>query len=181
MSGSTRARGAAVRVSLIVAMDRQRVIGREGALPWHLPDDLKNFKAITLGKPIVMGRRTHESIGRVLPGRRNLVISRRPGYQAPGCEVYATLTAALAACADCAEVMIVGGAELYAAALAIAERLYLTEVETALEGDVWFPAIAPDEWREMSAIRHERDDRHAHAYRYRVLERVSRKVPPRAT
>ena len=158
-------------VGIVVALDRRGVIGRDGGLPWHLPADLQHFKAITLGKPIIMGRRTHESIGRVLPGRRNLVVSRQPGYVAAGCECYASLTAALAACADCAEAMVVGGAALYAEALALADRLYLTEVEADVIGDVYFPPWDAAAWRELECEAHTADARHMHAYRFRVLER----------
>lgn len=160
-------------VGIVVALDRGRVIGRDGGLPWHLPADLQHFKAITLGKPIIMGRRTHESIGRVLPGRRNLVVSRQPGYTAPGCECYASLATALAACADCAEAMVVGGAALYAEALALADRLYLTEVEADVSGDVHFPAWDAAAWRELECEAHAADARHAYAYRFRLLERAT--------
>ncbi len=159
------------RIGIVVALDRKRTIGRAGGLPWHLPADLRHFKAITLGKPIVMGRRTHESIGRVLPGRRNLVISRSPVFSAPGCEVYATLNAALAACVNCQEVMIVGGAELYAEALSLADRLYLTEVDTEVEGDVHFPDFDVRAWQEVSLAVHPADAANPHPYRFRVLER----------
>lgn len=162
------------RIGVVVALDRRRTIGRAGGLPWHLPADLRNFRAITLGKPIIMGRRTHESIGRVLPGRRNLVVSRRPDYVAANCETYLTLAAALAACADCAEAMIIGGAELYAEALAFADRLYLTEVEADVEGDVHFPAYDARDWRELSVAAHPADDANAYPYRFRVLERIDR-------
>jgi len=170
-----------VKLALVVAMARNGVIGRDGTLPWHLPADLKRFRAITMGKPIVMGRRTHESIGRPLPGRRNIVLSREPGYRAAGCEVFATLDAALAALADSDEVMIVGGAALYAEALPHAYRLYLTEVDAAPEGDVHFPAFDSHAWREVACEAHAADEQNEHSYRFRVLERLSRTAPPSLT
>lgn len=170
-----------MKLSLVVAMARNGVIGHNGGLPWHLPADLKRFRAITLGKPIVMGRRTHESIGRVLPGRRNIVLSRAPGYQAADCEVFESLEAALAALSDEAEVMIVGGAALYAQALSHADFLYVTDVDAELDGDVHFPAFDGEAWRELEREAHAPDASHAYSYCFRVLERVSRKAPPCAT
>ena len=170
-----------MKLSLVVAMARNGVIGRDGGLPWHLPADLKLFRAITLGKPIVMGRRTHESIGRALPGRRNIVLSRAPGYQATDCEVFESLDAALVALADTTEVMIVGGAALYAQALPHAECIYVTDVDAELDGDVHFPAFDSDAWRELEREAHAPDASHAYSYCFRVLERISRKVPPCAT
>lgn len=160
-------------LSLVVAMDRGRLIGRDGGLPWHLPEDLRRFRAITMGKPIIMGRRTHDSIGRVLPGRRNIVLSRDADYRAPGCDVYPSLEAALASIAPTVEAMVIGGAAVYRQALPRADRLYLTEVDAELEGDVRFPALAEEQWREVSAEHSGRDERHAHAYCFRILERVA--------
>jgi dihydrofolate reductase len=113
-------------------MAANRVIGRNNALPWHLPADLKHFKALTLGHPVVMGRRTYESIGKPLPGRRNLVITRNRNFSAPGCEVVASLDAALTACGGAAEIFIIGGAELYRESLARAQRLELTDIHAAI-------------------------------------------------
>lgn len=162
----------ATSLSIVVALDRNGVIGRDGALPWRLPADLQRFKAITMGKPIVMGRRTHASIGRPLPGRRNVVLSRQPGFEAPGCVVYASLDDALAAL-DAPEVMIVGGAALYAEALPRASRLYLTEVNAEVSGDTRFPPFDRGDWREVSAESRAADARNAHDCTFRVLERVS--------
>ncbi|MCB1749400.1 MAG: dihydrofolate reductase [Gammaproteobacteria bacterium] len=161
-----------MRLSIVVARDRQGVIGRDGTLPWHLPDDLKRFRAITMGKPIVMGRRTHASIGRPLPGRRNIVLTRDADYAAPGCEVFAALDTALAALEAGSEAMIIGGAALYREALGRASRLYLTEVEAEVAGDVHFPAIDAAAWQEVSSEYHAADERHAHPFRFRVLERA---------
>ena len=162
-----------MRLSLFVALDRNQLIGHEGRLPWHLPADLKRFKAITMGKPIIMGRKTHESIGRVLPGRRNIVLTHQTDYRAAGCEVFSSLTRALDATRDEAEVMIVGGAAVYVDALPLCTRLYLTEVDAELDGDVHFPPFVPAEWREVSDERHAADAEHAFAYRFRVLDRIS--------
>ena len=166
-------------VSLIVAMDKGQTIGRGNSLPWHLPDDLRNFKAITMGKPLIMGRRTHESIGRVLRGRRNLVVSRRADYQAAGCETHRTFADALASCADLSEVMVIGGAELYREAFPHADRLYLTEVDAEFVGDVWFPSFDRTQWMETSAVEHPCDATHAHGYRFRVLDRITRSTTQR--
>lgn len=160
-------------LSLVVAMDRGRLIGRDGSLPWHLPEDLRRFRAITMGKPLIMGRRTHESIGRVLPGRRNIVLSRDADYRAPGCDVYPSLEAALASIAPSVEAMVIGGAAVYREALPRAQRIYLTEVDAELSGDVRFPALADEQWREVSAEHGCRDDRNAYDYCFRVLERVA--------
>lgn len=141
-------------VSLIAAMARNRTIGRDNTLPWHLPEDLKHFKATTLGKPVIMGRKTWESLGRPLPGRRNLVVSRNPDYTATGGERYASLPEAIAACADVAECFVIGGAELYRQALPLAQRIHLTEIALDVDGDAHFPDIAGDQWREVSRERH---------------------------
>ena len=136
-----------MQISLVVAMDRQRAIGVGGALPWHLPADLRHFREITMGKPIIMGRRTYESIGRALPGRRNIVVTRNRGWPVPsGCEVVYSLDDALALTASAAEVMIIGGAALYRCALPRTQRIYLTEVQAEVGGDVHFPPLAPGDW-----------------------------------
>jgi dihydrofolate reductase len=166
-----------MNLSLVVAMARNRVIGRDGSLPWRLPADLKRFRAITMGKPIVMGRRTHESIGRPLPGRRNIVLSRIAAYQAPGCEVFPSLNAALAALEDCAEVMIVGGAALYAEALPQASTLYVTDVDAAPQGDVYFPEFDRDDWQEIEREQHAADTVNEFSYCFRRLQRLSRTAP----
>lgn len=161
-----------MRVSLVVAMAHDGVIGRDGGMPWHLPAELKRFRAITMGKPIVMGRRTHDSIRRALPGRRNIVLSRDPAYRAAeGCEVFPSLDAALAALIDCEEVMIIGGATLYAEALPRATRLHLTEIDAELAGDTWFPAFDRDQWREVASEARGIDADNPLAWRHVVLER----------
>ncbi len=145
---------------LIAALAQNRVIGRDNQLPWHLPADLKHFKALTLGKPIIMGRKTWDSLGRPLPGRLNLVVSRQPGLQLQGAEVFPSLEAALeraqawAREEDAEELMLIGGAQLYELGLPLAERLYLTRVGLEPQGDAWFPAFAEADWHLSSAIEH---------------------------
>jgi len=136
------------RINLIVARARNGVIGRDGALPWRLPEDLAFFKRTTMGHPIVMGRRTWESIGRPLPGRRNIVVSRRADYTAAGAEVAPSLDEALRLCAGSAELFVIGGAQLYAEALARADRLIVTEIDADFDGDTRWPAPDPAQWRE---------------------------------
>jgi dihydrofolate reductase len=137
---------------LIAALAQNRVIGRDNQLPWRLPADLKHFKALTLGKPIIMGRKTWDSLGRPLPGRLNLVVSRQPGLQLEGAEVFASLEAAIVRAEQWAheqgvdELMLIGGAQLYQQALPLAERLYLTRVELSPEGDAWFPEFDAAAW-----------------------------------
>jgi dihydrofolate reductase len=136
------------RVSLIVAMDRQRVIGHQGRLPWHLPEDLKRFKSLTMGHAMIMGRKTHESIGRLLPGRRSIIVTRQRDYTVPGALVVHSIEEALKACAGEDEVFVIGGAEIYAQALACADRIHLTELHDSVPGDTWFPPL-PEGWREV--------------------------------
>ncbi|MFB4369588.1 MULTISPECIES: dihydrofolate reductase [unclassified Pseudomonas] len=140
---------------LIAALAENRVIGRDNQLPWHLPADLKHFKAMTLGKPIIMGRKTWDSLGRPLPGRLNLVVSRQAGLQLDGAEVFATVEAAHQRAEAWAreqgvdEVMLIGGAQLYEQALPEADRLYLTRVALQPEGDAWFPAFDEAQWQRV--------------------------------
>ena len=158
-------------ISLIVAMDRQGVIGAGGALPWRLSGDLRHFKAITMGKPIIMGRKTHESIGRPLPGRQNIVLTRQPGYTAPGCDVFHDAQSALAACAGHEEVMVMGGAALYEQFLPRAARIYLTRVEAEVDGDTWFPPFDDSAWNQVERRDHPADERNEYPYSFQVLER----------
>lgn len=136
----------APRLTLVVARARHGVIGRDNTLPWHLPEDLQHFKATTMGHPILMGRRTFESIGRPLPGRRSIVLSRDPGWAREGCERAGSLDEAIALCAGLPEAFVVGGAAVYAQALPRADRLIVTEVDLEVDGDAWFPAIDPAAW-----------------------------------
>lgn len=160
-----------MRISLIAALAENGIIGKDNALPWRLPADLKHFRRITTGHPVIMGRRNYESIGRPLPERRNIVMTRRPGYSAPGCTVVASLEAALAAARGAPETFVIGGAEIYAQTLCLAERLYLTLVHARVAGDTVFPALDWTEWRETSRERHEADARHSYAYSFVTLER----------
>ena len=157
-------------ISLIAAIGRNGVIGSAGAIPWRLPADQQRFKQVTMGRPLIMGRKTHESIGRPLPGRRNIVVSRRPGYQAAGCEVVTSFEAALAAAGD-GEIFVIGGAELYRAALPSADRLYLTWVDLAPAGDVSFPAYGLDQWEEIERFEGTIDERNVHRHTFITLQR----------
>ena len=160
------------RIAIVAARDRNGVIGRGNRLPWHLPDDLRHFKRLTLGRPIIMGRRTWESLPGPLPDRTHVVVTRDPTYRADGAVVVNSLDAALAA-AGGDEVLVVGGAELYALALPRATRLYLTLVDAEVEGDVFFPALDPREWREVAREPHAADARHAFPFAFVTLERVA--------
>lgn len=136
-------------VKLVVAYSTNRVIGRDNTLPWHLPGDLAHFKRSTLGRPIIMGRKTWESIGRPLPGRLNLVISHNAAFKAPGASVHASLPRALAACDRQAEVCVIGGARVFDDALAFADEIIATEVHAHIEGDTFFAPLQPDQWSEV--------------------------------
>ena len=158
-------------ISIIVAMDTNGVIGKDGKLPWHLSADLKHFKAITMGKPIVMGRKTHESLGRVLPGRENIVITRNNNYQAPGCTVLHSLDDVFVHCRNADEIIIMGGAELYVQILDRANRIYLTEVHAEVSGDTYFPAYDGDQWREVQRQDFRADEKNRYDYSFVILER----------
>lgn len=158
-------------ISIIVAMDRNRLIGSNNGLPWRLPADLKHFKAITLGKPVIMGRKTYESIGRPLPERQNIVVSRTAGFVAPGCTTVTSADAALEAAGSAAEIMVIGGAQLYAQLLPRVRRIYLTQIDSAFDGDAWFPELDEVLWHETAREDHAPDDRNPYAYSFVVLER----------
>ena len=149
-TGTDRDAGNKPEVVLIVAMARNRVIGRDGTLPWHLPEDLKRFRQLTMGHPIIMGRKTWDSIGRPLPGRRNIVVSRNPGLALEGAETAASVEDALKLTADADTVFVIGGEQIYRAALPLADRIELTLIDADVEGDTSFPEIKPDEWMETS-------------------------------
>ena len=146
----------AARLTLVAAIAKNRAIGIDGRMPWHLPGELRHFKALTLGHPVLMGRKTHESIGRPLPGRRNIVISRNAGYRAEGCEVAGSLDEALALAGE-GEAMLIGGGELYRLALPRADRMVLTLVDLEPEADTWFPAWEARDWQEASRREHRAD------------------------
>lgn len=160
------------RVSIVVATDEHGGIGLEGRLPWHLPNDLKRFKALTMGKPIVMGRRTFDSIGRALPGRTNIVVSRQPGLCIEGCVVVPSLEAALEAAGGEEETCVIGGAEIYRLALPLAETLHVTRVHATVGADTFFPVIDAAEWEEISREECPADDRHAYPYSFVTLRRA---------
>lgn len=160
-------------LTLIAARDRRGAIGRAGALPWHLPDDLRRFKALTLGKPILMGRRTAASLGRALPGRLNLVLTRSGRALFAGMHAVASLDAALAVAGDAPELCVIGGGEIYALTLPRATRLHLTEVDTVVaEADTFFPTLPRTGWREVARVHHPADARHALAFDFVDLERA---------
>ena len=161
------------RVSIVVATDEHGGIGLEGRLPWHLPNDLKRFKALTMGKPIVMGRRTFDSIGRALPGRVNIVVSRQSGLGIDGCVVVPSLEAALEAAGEADETCVIGGAEIYRLALPLAETLHLTRVHATVGADTFFPVIDAAQWEEVSREDCPADERHAYPYSFVTLRRVS--------
>jgi dihydrofolate reductase len=158
-------------LSLIAAVAENGVIGAKGALPWRLPDEMAHFKRTTLGKPVVMGRRTFESLRRPLPERTNVVLTRAADFSAPGVTVARDLDAALRELAAAPEVVVIGGAAVYAAALPRADRIYLTRVHARPEGDVFFPAFDPSDWRESLVLEHPADERHAFAFSIFQLER----------
>ena len=169
------------RVSLVVAMARNRAIGHAGGLPWHISADLVRFKRITMGKAVIMGRKTFESIGRPLPGRHNIVITRDPDYQGAGIFVAPDLTTALAAGAAFnavsgeREIMVIGGGEIYRQALPLAERIYLSEVQAEPPGDAFFPELPEGVWHEVEREDHDGREANAdHPYSFVVLERVLR-------
>jgi len=146
------------RLTLIVARARNGVIGKDNAMPWKIPGEQAYFKRVTMGHPIIMGRKTWESIGRPLPGRRSIVISRNSALAAPGAEVVPGLDAALARCVGATEAFVIGGAELYRLALPSADRLLITEIDHDFDGDTYFPAPEPAQWREVARDHHARSD-----------------------
>ncbi len=152
-------------------MARNRVIGRDNHLPWRLPADLAYFKQVTMGHPVIMGRRTWESIGRPLPGRQNIVVSRNPDYSAPGATVVGSLDDAWRAAGDVDEACVIGGTSLFAEALPLADRIHLTEVDAEVEGDTYFPPFDRSQWVEREVARQARDDCHVYPFRIVVLER----------
>jgi dihydrofolate reductase len=167
-----------VRISFVVAAAENGVIGRGGGLPWRIPSDLKTFRRLTLGKPIVMGRKTYQSIGKPLDQRDNVVVTRDRAFRAPGATVATSLEAALdkaralAVLKGIDEIMVIGGAELFRQALPLADRIYLTRVHAEPEGDALFPALAPGEWREVSREPLPRDARDEHSCTLVILQRA---------
>ena len=167
-----------VKVAMIAAMARNRIIGRDNKMPWHLPEDLKYFRATTWGKPIIMGRKTFDSLGRPLPGRANIVISRQPGLLIPGVQVVSDIDQALALARHQAEldavdeIMIIGGGNIYEQCLDLADRLYLTRVELEPDGDAWFPEVVDAQWRLVNERAVAAGEEYP-AHCYQVLERCT--------
>jgi dihydrofolate reductase len=162
-----------MRISCVVAMALDRVIGHEGGMPWHLPADLKHFRRVTLGKPVIMGRATHASIGRALPGRHNIVVTRNPDYAAEGCTLARDPQAALAAAGEVEEVMIIGGQRLFEYFLPRTDRLYLTLIEARLPGDTFFPEYSRADWEETAREAHDADAENPYPYTFLELARVT--------
>lgn len=162
-------------VSLLFAMDENNAIGLDNKLPWHLPADLKWFKETTMGHHIIMGRNTYESIGRLLPGRKTVVISRRPNYMIPGASTHPSLAMALEEAKEAGETeaFVIGGAELFKSAIAEADRFYLTRIHHVFDADTYLPALNMDEWKIISEERHEANEKNQWPYTFFVLERVT--------
>lgn len=161
-----------MRLALVVAAAENGVIGNANQLPWHLPDDLRRFKQLTLGKPMVMGRKTYDSIGRPLPGRTSIVVTRQAGLRIEGCVVVNSLDAALQAAGEVAEVAVIGGEELFRHALPRADLIHLTRVHAEVPGDTFLPPLDARQWREATLDTHPADARHAHAFSFVEMTRV---------
>jgi dihydrofolate reductase len=161
-----------VRVSVIVAASANNVIGVDGGLPWRLPEDLRRFKELTMGKPMIMGRLTYESIGKALPGRRSIILTRQGDYQLEDCEVVATVDAAIAVAGDVAELMVIGGGNVYEQLLPVAERVYMTRVHTHIDGDTYFPELNSSEWRSISAEEFPLHADRQYGFSFETLERI---------
>lgn len=164
-----------MRVSLIVAMDRGGVIGNQGDLPWHLRADLQRFKSLTMGHPMIMGRKTYESIGRLLPGRTTVIVTRQPDYHVPGAIIVSGIQEAIQACPESDEVFITGGAEIYRAALEHVDRLYLTRVQADVEGDTHFGNWLPHLWGKVGSETHLADEQNDYDVEFEIWDR---KVSP---
>jgi dihydrofolate reductase len=162
-----------IKISIIVAMASNRAIGLDNQMPWHLSADLKKFKHITMGSPILMGRKTYESIGRPLPGRDNIIISRNINYKQAGCFVFNTIESAIASCHQHDEIFIIGGATFYEAMLPKANKLYLTHINQPFEADTFFPSIKQDEWKEVKREEIDNDSSVDFTYSFLTLERIS--------
>ena len=160
-----------MKISLVVAMSENRAIGQSGQLLWHLPNDLKHFKKVTMGKPIIMGRTTYESIGKPLPGRINIILTQNLDYIAPGCVVLHDKTAVFDYCQHEAEIMIVGGAQIYQLFLPDVTTIYLTMVHTTLPGDTHFPEISMQGWQETTREVFQKDEKHLYDYSFLTYAR----------
>jgi len=165
-----------INLCLIAALDRQRAIGRDNALPWHLPDDLKRFKALTLGKPVLMGRKTAQSLGRALPGRQNLILTRSKQAPFANMQVVHSVEQAFNLARDLGEkeVYVIGGAQIYTLTLPYAQRLYLTHVNTTVESaDTWFPKWDKTAWNITASLSHPKDEKHAFAFRFVDYQKIT--------
>jgi len=162
------------RIAFVVAYDRGRAIGKDNRLPWRLPDDMRHVRNVTMGKPMIMGRRTWDSIGRPLPGRTSIVLTRDREFRCDGCLVARTPEEAMKLAGAVPEIIVFGGARVFEEFLPRADRIYLTEVETTVDGDTHFPAIDLAEWREIERTRHPADERHPYAFSFVTLDRVRR-------
>ncbi len=162
-----------MQLALVAAMDKTRVIGVKNQLPWQMPADLAHFKQLTLNKPVVMGRKTFDSIGRPLPQRRNVIITRQQNYQQAGCEVVHSLDEAMQLLQDNEEVMLIGGGELFAQALPHANTLYLTIIDTCVEGDTFFPHWNENEWQQITSTLRHKDEKNPFDCRFITLQRIS--------
>lgn len=158
-------------VSIIAAMDRNRLIGNNNQLPWHLPADFAHFKSVTMGKPVIMGRKTYESIGKPLPGRTNIVLSRNPETQFEGVVCVSSFEDAVAAVPDAEEIMIIGGSTIYEMLLPIVNRMYITYVDAEFEGDSWFPEFDESQWQEKESLVRQADDKNLYNCRFVTLEK----------
>ena len=159
-------------LSIIVACTENNVIGRDNDMPWHLPADLKHFKSLTTGNPIIMGRKTYESIGRPLPKRRNLIITRNASYTAEGIEIYQSLEQAVENCQQERESFIIGGGQIYNCALEMADRIYLTRIHTEIDGDTFFPELKMDKWKLVDDQFVHRDDKNEHDMSFQTYEKT---------
>ena len=157
-------------LSIIAAVSNQGALGKDNRLLWHLPADLKHFKTLTLKKPIIMGRKTYESIGRPLPKRINIIITRDENYQAEGCVITHSLKEAIKAAGDAVEIMVIGGAEIYRQAIPLADRIYLTHIDANIDGDAYFPKV-PSEFHESSREEHIADARNTFNYCFLTLDK----------
>lgn len=158
------------KISLIAAMAHNRTIGKNNTMPWHLPADLKHFKQMTVNKPIIMGRRTFESIGKALPMRKNIIITTQQDFVADNCIIVHNLNDAILAAGDVDEIMIIGGGKLYQEAIHLAQRLYLTFIDLEVTGDTFFPAWNEHEWQEVSREAHQKDAQNPYDYQFVVLD-----------
>ncbi len=158
-------------ISLIVAVSTNNVIGVRGEMPWHISEDLRRFRELTTGKPVVMGRKTFDSIGRPLPERRNIVITRDPNFTAPGCDIVASPDVAIELVGELAEIMVIGGSQIYAAFLPRARRIYLTRVNAHIDGDTYFPALDESEWNLVCCEEHAANEARQHGFAFMTYDR----------